>query len=93
MIYTRSYISKLGSFSPVYRFSLQHDLHKIIHLETKGILPSLSILFQYDLHKIIHLQTRGILPSFSTKKSSLNMIHTRSHVFETKSICFHLSIG
>ena len=92
MIYTGSYISKLGTFSTVCRFSLQCNLHKIVNLQTKGILPNFTILFQYDLHKIIHLQTMGILPSFSTKKSSLNMIHTRSHVFETKGIRSRFSI-
>jgi hypothetical protein len=51
------YISKLGAFSLICQFFPQHDPHKITHL-----------------------QTRGILPSLSTKLSSHNMIHTRSHI-------------
>ena len=87
------YISKLGTFSLICQFFSQHDPHKITHLQTRGILPSLSILLQYDLHRIIHLQTKGILPSLSTKQSSLNIIHTISHVFENKGIHPHFSIG
>ena len=139
MIYRRSYISKLGAFSPVCRFSLQYDLHKIIHLQTRGIHSRLSILstrFTIDhaypnqghspqfvdfLINIIYTRSyisklRAFSPDcrfsfnmiyirlyisklwefslfFFTKQSSLNMIHTRSHVFETKGIRPHFSIG
>jgi hypothetical protein len=42
MIHTRSHISKLGAFSLICQFFPQHDPHKITHLQTRGILPSLS---------------------------------------------------
>jgi hypothetical protein len=42
IIKTRSHISKLGAFSLICQFFPQHDPHKITHLQTRGILPSLS---------------------------------------------------
>ena len=76
MIYTRSHISKLGAFTLVCRFS-QYDLHKIIHLQTKGILPSLSILSSTRSTRDHISPNQGHSPSFV---DSLNMIYTRSYI-------------
>ena len=75
----RPHISKLRAFSLVCRTLIcrffQHNLYKIIYLQTRRIHPRLSIL------------------SSITKQSSLNIIHTISHVFENKGIHPHFSIG
>jgi hypothetical protein len=83
MTHTRSHISKLEAFSLICQFFPQHDSHKITHLQTRGILPSLST--KKSFHNMIHTRSHisklwGILPSLSTKLSFLNMIQTRSQI-------------
>ena len=85
MIYTRSYISKLGAFTLTCQFS-QHDLTRSYISKLGAFTLVCRFSLQHNLHKIIHLQTRGILPNLSTKQSFLNMLHTRSHAFETRGI-------
>ena len=73
----RPHISKLGAFSLVCQILTPYDLHMIIHLQTRGILPSLSISFSTRSTQDHISPNQGHSPSFV---DSLNMIYTRSYI-------------